>query len=82
MISNPVPTALIPSSSERPAIEFCRLKILAVRNRDRVTGRVEFPYEVSGRTHVPIDYCSVRSDLKLDPVHSTIDHRRGGSDRT
>ncbi len=53
MISNPVQAALVPSSSERPAIDFCRLKMLALRKRDRVTGRVKFPYEVCGRSRVP-----------------------------
>ena len=55
------------SSQARTAIESARdavpaivlpgrVVVYAKRDTDRVTGRVEFPYEVGGRTSVPIDY--------------------------
>ncbi len=66
------------------------LRIYATREGDRVTGRVEFPYEVSGRSSVPIDYRNARisdeatkrrsdegSDLSFIPQPSSL----GGSRR-
>jgi hypothetical protein len=38
------------STIDNPALEFAGLKVFAARDGDRVTGRVEFPYPVGGRT--------------------------------
>ena len=45
---------------EASSMELLGLRIFATRDGDRVTGRVDFPYEVNGRKHRPIDYHSRR----------------------
>lgn len=45
---------------EQPSKVFCDLRIFAARDGDRVTGRVEFPYETHGHTKCLIDYRSTR----------------------
>ena len=50
-------------------IESCGLCIFAARDSDRVTGRVEFPYESNGLVQYPIDYHSRRPNAD--------DHIRG-----
>ena len=73
--SNPNRTPVEPASTPLPDMEFARVKIFATRDGDRVTGRVEFPYEVCGRTSIPIDYRSKRPDPTQQPQSST-DHRQ------
>lgn len=46
--------------------------IYAVRDGDRITGCVEFPYEVGGRTSVPIDYVNA-GPLPKDISPATLD---------
>ena len=46
--------------------------VYAVRDGDRITGRVEFPYEVGGRTSVPIDYINA-GPLPKDISPATLD---------
>ncbi len=60
-----------------PTIEFCGLRVFADRQGYRVTGRVEFPYEVGGRGQIPIDYSSCRPDGSVDdPELSNTDIRQ------
>lgn len=51
-----IPGSLDPSI---PSISFCGAKVYAERDGDHVTGRVEFPCEVSGKASCPIDYRSL-----------------------
>ncbi|MFH1109781.1 MAG: hypothetical protein V1790_11380 [Planctomycetota bacterium] len=44
------------STIDIPALELAGLKVFASRDGDRVTGRVDFPYSVAGRSSIPISY--------------------------
>ncbi len=48
------------NQSRIPTLSLCGLRIFASRGGDRVTGRVEFPYSVYGRSTASIDYHSRR----------------------
>ena len=54
---------------------FARVKVFASRDGDRVTGRVEFPYQVCGRSQIPIDYRSKRPDTTINPQSSIVNRR-------
>lgn len=58
-------------------MELIGLRIFAARHGERVTGRVEFPYSVNGRTSCPIDYHSRRPDSQspIPNPQSPIDPR-------
>ncbi len=59
--SNPVQTPIEP-----PSIEFSGVQVFANRTGVHVTGRVDFPAPVDGRTSIPIDYRSQRPDGSLE----------------
>ncbi len=59
--SNPLQTPIEP-----PSIEFCGVCIFAERTGVHVTGRVDFPAPVDGRTSIPINYRSHRPDGSLE----------------
>jgi hypothetical protein len=66
---------------ERPSIELASVRIFASRDGDRVTGRVEFPYSVGGRTSVVILYRNRAPEPRpsgsgpFDIRHSMIDNQ-------
>jgi hypothetical protein len=47
-------------SADVPCVVLAGLRIFASRDGDRVTGKVDFPYPMHGRSLVPIDYHSHR----------------------
>lgn len=59
------------TSLERPSMEVAGVRIYATRDGDRVTGRVEFPYQCYGRSSVPIDYRSARPSEPRTSVCAT-----------
>ncbi|MGB2985050.1 MAG: hypothetical protein WBE26_04130 [Phycisphaerae bacterium] len=64
---------------EAPSIELGDppVRIFATRDGDRVTGRVEFPYETAGRTGCPIDYHSHRPEHDPNRDHNQSRDRKG-----
>lgn len=67
-VSRPIQTPIAPPSNgvQTPSVELAGVRCFARRSGTRVTGRVEFPYEVYGRTSVEIDYHSVRPDGSME----------------
>ena len=61
-----------------PQLSFCGLQIYIERRNTRVTGRVEFPYEMYERSQVSIDYRSCRPDIRSResvPSHNLFPNR-------